>query len=576
MQDNIQAQQGIVSKLSDDQLVKEVKTPSGSAPTYLVMAEMQKRDSIRNAMGGSAPKGTVRDQMLQGAEMRQPQMPMPQVDPVAIAGMMQARGMAPQGMPGMPQGMPPMPQGMPQGAPQMPQGAPPAAGVAGAAQMAGPQGFANGGAIPVVAPYGAPSNPGLHLIGVDQTGINSAPAYAPVAHEDTPLEALARLFGRTPSGPMEGRSMTSKGHPAAQPLASNSRPGLNIQPAFANGGSVPHYVDGTPSGIPALIGGTADKFGAMTPEEYLKNLTAASSFLNRDNAKPGDLGSYSSNVMNQFGGPEAFTKPFNAPIDAARSQLSGMMDPRSQALIQAGVAMMGAPNGSLLAGLGVGLGAGMTGYQKAQLEQRGLQDRMADLQLRQSQAGLQGRMQSMDIGSRERQGDFSQYNTGRTLAEQQATNMLNAGQTNATNARQSADAALGRQTTMAAARLAQAGEDSRLKQTQSNAIPKTVTDLYENTYSNVMKNAQEQIMKMYPQVAGGNGVDDATQAKIDTLLAQAHVQANGVAKTVSGNYLNGALLQQGIAPRIPGPDGRMVVNPAYKAYLTSLGYAMPF
>lgn len=496
MQDNVLAQQGIVSKLSDDQLVKEVKTPSGSAPTYLVMAEMQKRDSIRNAMGGTAPKGTVRDQMLQGAEMRQPEMPLPQVDPAAIAGMMQARGMAPQGMPGMPQGMPPMPQGMPQGAPQMagmpqmpqmpemPQGAPPAAGIAGAAQMAGPQGFANGGAIP-------------------------------------------------------------------------------------------HYVDGTPNGLPALLRGTADRFGSYSPQELAANTDLLSSFYNKDNLRPEDLGTYQSNILNQFGGIDAFTKPFAAPIDTAQRQLSGMMNPTSQALIQAGAAMMNAPNGSLLSGIGVGLGAGLSGYQKAQLEQRGLQDRMADLQLKQSQAGLTGRMQSMEIGSRERQGDFSQYNTGRTLAENRAAGILGVNQSNATGARSSADAAAGRATTMAAAQLQEAGATARAKDAQAYAIPAATTDLYQKTYANFMDSARTQITKMFPQMAGGY-ISPDVQASIDAALQKAHRDADGVAKTVSGNYLNGALLQQGIAPRIPGPDGNMVVNPAYKAYLKSLGYAMPF
>lgn len=567
MQDNLQAQQGIVSKLSDDQLVKEVKTPSGSAPTYLVMAEMQKRDSIRNAMGGTAPKGTVREQMLQGAEQRQPQMPMPPVDPAAIAGMMQARGMAPQGMPGMPQGMPPMPQGMPQSAPQMPQGAPPAAGVAGAAQMAGPQGFANGGAIPVVAPYGAPSNPNLHLVGVE-----SDPATSKFVPTNNGENIIANLFAsndRMYADPGKGRLWAQKGHAQPQPM---TRPGLNIQPAFANGGAIPRYVDGTPNGIPTLLAGTADKFGAMTPEEYLRNLTASSAFLNRENVKPGDLASYSSNVMSQFGGPEAFTKPYEAPLAAARGQLSGMMDPRSQALIQAGVAMMGAPNGTLLSGLGVGLGAGLSGYQKAQLEQRGLQDRMADLQLRQSQAGLQGRMQSMDIGSRERQGDFSQYNTGRTLAEQQAANMLSVGQTNAANARSSADAAAGRATTMSAARLQEAGATGRAFAGYQAAIPAQATEVYAKAYDNDMQRAAAMASKLFPVMPGMQATPVQQQA-IDKFLSDAHVRASANAKRLASGYVGSALDQSGIHQKIKDPKtGQMINNDTYYGIMNSLTF----
>jgi len=462
MQDNIQAQQGIVSKLSDDQLVKEVKTPSGSAPTYLVMAEMQKRDSIRNAMGGSAPKGTVRDQMLQGAEMRQPRMPMPQVDPAAIAGMMQARGMAPRGMLGMPQGMPPMPQGMPQGAPQMPQGAPPAAGIAGAAQMAGPQGFANGGAIP-------------------------------------------------------------------------------------------RYANDQVVTLPKLSAGTANQYGLYSPEEYARNLNTLSDYYNKDNVRPGDLTSYSSDVMNQFGGPEAFTKPFNAPIDAARSQLSGMMDPRSQALIQAGVAMMGAPNGSLLAGLGVGLGAGMTGYQKAQLEQRGLQDRMADLQLRQSQAGLQGRMQSMEIGSRERQGALGQFNTERQLNAAQASNILGLNATGATSAQQHAEMG---QKIAADIALAKTNNDAAWNR-DTRTLGAGAAEKIEATRQSAANNYYQSWVELHKTRAGMAPTAQQQQAAWRDALAA----GDSAAATVRDQF--GA---HGVSPSIlAGPDGRPTIGPIYSA-----------
>lgn len=68
LNNNLSQQQALVSKLTDPQLTTELKNPSGLAPTYLIMSEMQKRQQMRQGMQGASgpdPRSTVRQMMLQ-------------------------------------------------------------------------------------------------------------------------------------------------------------------------------------------------------------------------------------------------------------------------------------------------------------------------------------------------------------------------------------------------------------------------------------------------------------------------------------------------------------------------------
>lgn len=103
LQNNLSQQQGLVSKLTDPQLALELKNPSGLAPSFLIMSEMQKRQQMRQGMAGAAgpdSRSTVRQQMLQQAGMlpgaqqpaqqqlpTPPMMPMSHVAPPAQGGM---------------------------------------------------------------------------------------------------------------------------------------------------------------------------------------------------------------------------------------------------------------------------------------------------------------------------------------------------------------------------------------------------------------------------------------------------------------------------------------------------------
>jgi hypothetical protein len=64
-------QASLLGKLTDGQLQMELQNPSGAAPVYLVMAEMQKRAQMRQGgmnTGIQGPQSSVRQQMIQSAQ----------------------------------------------------------------------------------------------------------------------------------------------------------------------------------------------------------------------------------------------------------------------------------------------------------------------------------------------------------------------------------------------------------------------------------------------------------------------------------------------------------------------------
>ena len=63
--------------LSDDDLKKELSTPTGMIPGYIVMSEMQDRKAIR--AGSMAPPNqmSMKDEMLAGQSQPMPQQPQP-------------------------------------------------------------------------------------------------------------------------------------------------------------------------------------------------------------------------------------------------------------------------------------------------------------------------------------------------------------------------------------------------------------------------------------------------------------------------------------------------------------------
>ena len=113
--------------IPDDGLIKEMQNPSGVAPQFLVMTELQRRKELRVGSSQPAPSSTVMDDLaaetMQGAQgpqqAQQPQMPQPGMQQAAQQPMQQAaqQGMQ-QGMPGYAEGG--MVQAQAQAQPQQP------------------------------------------------------------------------------------------------------------------------------------------------------------------------------------------------------------------------------------------------------------------------------------------------------------------------------------------------------------------------------------------------------------------------------------------------------------------------
>lgn len=78
---NILKVQNDLKNLSDEQLAQEMRMPSGTAPQYLVMTEMQRRQKMRSEFSGQQPPQTTMADEMSGAAPEQPQMGAPQGGP---------------------------------------------------------------------------------------------------------------------------------------------------------------------------------------------------------------------------------------------------------------------------------------------------------------------------------------------------------------------------------------------------------------------------------------------------------------------------------------------------------------
>ena len=101
---NILQMQEILKSVPDQRLMQEMQQPTGRAPQYLVMTEIQRRKKVRDEYQGQVQdqQTTVAEDMVIG---RAPQQP-----PIAPAGMppQMSQGMPPQMQPPMPAAQPPM------------------------------------------------------------------------------------------------------------------------------------------------------------------------------------------------------------------------------------------------------------------------------------------------------------------------------------------------------------------------------------------------------------------------------------------------------------------------------------
>ena len=152
---NILKIQDALKNASDEQLAQEMSNPSGQAPQYLIMTEMQRRQKMRAEFSGDAPPQTSMAEEMSGAAPPPPPMGASQGGP-------------PQGGPS---------QQMPQGDPsqQMPQ----AMAVGGAVQAAPQFNSVFGGSGPATGVSSPQFNGLFNSAGVDPTTGYSQPAAAP-------------------------------------------------------------------------------------------------------------------------------------------------------------------------------------------------------------------------------------------------------------------------------------------------------------------------------------------------------------------------------------------------------------
>lgn len=101
---NILQMQEILKSIPDQRLMQEMQEPTGRAPQYLVMTEIQRRKKVRDEYQGQAQEQqtTVAEDIVGG--------PAPQQPPMAPAGMppQMSQGMPPQMQPPMAAAQPPM------------------------------------------------------------------------------------------------------------------------------------------------------------------------------------------------------------------------------------------------------------------------------------------------------------------------------------------------------------------------------------------------------------------------------------------------------------------------------------
>ena len=97
---NILEIQDALKSMSNEQLIREIRMPSGSAPPFLVASEMDRRQNMRQRFAERQPQSTVIDdltmQMNRGIGGMMPQ-PMPMNQPMGMPKsspeLMPARGM---------------------------------------------------------------------------------------------------------------------------------------------------------------------------------------------------------------------------------------------------------------------------------------------------------------------------------------------------------------------------------------------------------------------------------------------------------------------------------------------------
>ena len=426
---NLGAQQSLVGKLSDGQLAQELQTPSGVAPSYLIMSEIQKRQSMRADSGPpQPPKPSVKQQML--AQVQQ-QAPAP--GPVMNNG----PSMPPSQMPVTQRG--PQPPMMAPVNPALPpfNSAPGPHPLPGYAQGGLIQHFDGGGSVP--NPYSgipdaympliasgkyspqdidnmirgaageAGNQPAVGQVGVTAVALNRAKLTgAPLT---TILQAPWQFDGiNNGSMSMDPNSTTY------QNVAKNILPAFMgndpthgatafFNPAIANPGSFPFdpskgqrigqhvfakiapnasWTMANTQGVPGSPQyQQAQSMVLPDPTQAAQN---AEAIMQQAMAKAPPVQSFGQNLASAQGMVDDPSGAYGNLTNTLQKQIAyqGQMG-KWNALMQAGAAMMQAKGSNMFGGLGAGLQAGGDSYQQAQANQRALQLALANAQVGQAQ-----------------------------------------------------------------------------------------------------------------------------------------------------------------------------------------------
>lgn len=506
LMNNVAQQAGTISKLSDSQLSQELANPTGLAPSYLVMSEIQKRQSLRQGAGGSqtGPQPTIKQQMMAKA---------PAPDQTEAAGSMDGTA-TPQ---------PAGPQEVPMG-----QGAGPG-GILGLAQMSRVPNSA------IKKPVGYDqSQPSAYAMGgpvlrFDGGGDVPAVQVVPMANA-----ASTDMSSATPSIPV-GRLPTSPGSYDFSKMVSD-----------------PGYYGVSPLDYLAAQQGMQQNIlanqGIKTPQSLQSN--------------------YGSVYNDVLGGDKTFTSPYDPAIAAYKAQMTQGPSPTSMALMKAGAAMMAAPNGTLLQGLGAGLNTGADAYTQAQNAQRAIQDKMLQAQIAQGNALVGGKEHALAGAAAQQQVQGTMYNQAMQNANQmsgQALGLITKGrdaqdQSDALEARLASDQSI--------AAMGQAGANDRQLQNLTFQMPVNQKATYDSVYAATLKN-EELAARASSRVPGMTAVNPATGGFAQPLSPETQAQiiqrATDKAHQAVQGYTKSALEALKLPSVVRRADGTLGPSP----YLTS-------
>ena len=471
LMNNVAQQAGTISKLSDAQLSQELSNPTGIAPSYLVMSEIQKRQALRSGgsgAGSAGPAPTIKQQMM--AKAPAPTMP-------EVAGSMDGANAPP--IPG--------PQDVPIG-----QGAGPG-GILGLAQMSRVPGMA------IRKPVGYDqAQPSAYAFGGPVRGYAEAGPVlgggdvAAVDVNGQPLPPSGDLASATPTIPIGRLPVAPGSYDFNKAL---SAPGYY-------GMSALDYL----SGAQGMVGNVLANSGVKAPQSMQDNYQA---------------------VYNDvLGGDKTFTSPYDPAIQAYKAQMSQGPSPVAQALMKAGAAMMSAPNGSLLAGLGTGLNSGVDAYSQAQNAQRAVQDKMLQAQIAQGNALVGGKEHALGAAATQQQMQGSMYNS----AMQNATTLANQAMQMPFKAKDAQDASdrfdAGQAQQISLEGMRQSGDNSRQVQNLTFQLPVQAKMAYDQVYSSTIR-AKEMAAR---QSKPGMMIPDPATGQLPTLPPETQAQIQQAAQ----------------------------------------------